>query len=158
MGLRRLRRGRGLAGADRPDRLVGDHDLRQLISRKAGQRAPDLGRNHLVGAIGLPLSELLRARKLVAQMPSASKSSQQTGSCTLSTKTTSQSGGCKGTSGRARRKLKSFSRVYRTTFLSSAFLERMDDGAPDDDDSFAKSARDRPRDGADREAGAAAAC
>src|SRR5207247_11349155 len=46
-----LRRGGGLAGPDRPDRLVGDHDLRALVLVNARQCLRQLRSQHRLGLI-----------------------------------------------------------------------------------------------------------
>jgi len=52
--------GRGdLAGADGPDRLVGDHDLAHLLGRKPGQRAVELAADHFGGLARLALLQQL---------------------------------------------------------------------------------------------------
>ena len=47
--------GGGAAGADGPDRLVGDHQAGDLVPAQAGQRAADLALDDLGGAAGLAL-------------------------------------------------------------------------------------------------------
>ena len=54
-----FRPGRGLAGADRPDRLVGDNETLEGAGRNLLERGADLGRDHRIGATGLALLEAL---------------------------------------------------------------------------------------------------
>ena len=53
MRLRHVGGGRGEAGADRPDRLVGDHQIGTGCAIR--QRAVDLAAEHVEGAAGIAL-------------------------------------------------------------------------------------------------------
>src|SRR5207237_235685 len=55
MDLLRLRRGRRLPRADRPDRLVSDGAGADGVAAHAGERAAHLSRDHLPGAVRFPL-------------------------------------------------------------------------------------------------------
>ena len=57
MDLLGLFRGGHLAGADGPDRLVGDHDRRHLLGRQPGQRAVELAPDDLRGLARLALGQ-----------------------------------------------------------------------------------------------------
>ena len=47
------------AGADRPNRLVGDHQPADLLRRNAGQRAVELPADHFVRAAGFAIGQQL---------------------------------------------------------------------------------------------------
>ena len=59
MRLLRLRRARDLAGADRPDGLVRDHDLRPVVLGERVDDGLELRLDDLLGARGLALGERL---------------------------------------------------------------------------------------------------